>query len=232
MEGSPREYTFVFADLAGFTSLTEAHGDEGGASVATRLHEIVRGALGEAQLVKTLGDGVMIAAATSEVALEVARRIAEAVAALPNFPYLRLGVHRGPAIVRDGDFFGNAVNLAARVMAAARPGQALCTEVVAEQATAAACAQTVPLGVVRLKHVKEPVGLYELTFERQPTGFSYMDPVCRMQVPAARAVSIRHAGSTIRFCSTHCADAFVADPDAYLLAPSELPAAAPGPRTV
>ncbi|MBA3672275.1 MAG: hypothetical protein H0W68_09670 [Gemmatimonadaceae bacterium] len=55
------EYTFVFADLAGYTAMTEAHGDDDAAQIATRFHEPARACLpAETRLVKTIRDAVML----------------------------------------------------------------------------------------------------------------------------------------------------------------------------
>lgn len=104
----PGTPTFVFADLAGYTALTEAHGDEGGASTASRFFEITRRALsGSSGLVKTLGDGVMVVADSTQEGIRVAMAIAQVVRAEPGFPAVRIGIHTGVAVERDGDFFGN-----------------------------------------------------------------------------------------------------------------------------
>jgi class 3 adenylate cyclase len=70
------ECTFLFADLAGFTALTEAHGDLDAADIAARLHALARECLeGESHLVKTMGDGVLIAAPTVRDGLQTALRL-------------------------------------------------------------------------------------------------------------------------------------------------------------
>ena len=90
------EYTIVFADLVGYTALTEAHGDRQGADVALRFFELAKAALvGSARIVKTLGDGVMIVASDVADALSTADQLSAAVEAEPKFPALRIGVHRG-----------------------------------------------------------------------------------------------------------------------------------------
>jgi len=218
------EQAFLFADLAGYTALTEAHGDEGAAAIATAFHTLVRASLGdEGRLVKTLGDGVMIVAPSCQVAIEVARRIRDGVAEHYGFPTVRLGLHHGTAVERDGDYFGNAVNLTARVMEAARPGQVLATVEVAREASASGCAEATPMGTVHFKHVTDPVTLYRLGFDRPATTFVYLDPVCRMQVPADAPSTVTHAGGLVRFCSSTCAERFARDPSAFLLDPAELP---------
>lgn len=128
--------TFVFADLAGFTALTEERGDHHAARVVNRFCRLVRGLLAEhrAYEVKSLGDGIMLRAANARDAVRLALRIAEAVGARDDVPALRVGVHTGPAVERDGDWFGTSVNVTARVCAEAKPGEVLVTDATVEAA--------------------------------------------------------------------------------------------------
>lgn len=221
------EYVFVFADLAGYTALTEAHGDEGGATVATRFHELTRAALGGAELVKTLGDGVMVVAPEVSTAVRVAKKLASQVAAQSDFPAVRIGLHKGCAVLRASDYFGNSVNLTARVMEAAKPGQILCTECVADDVTAHGLARAVPVGIVHLKHVLAPVALFELAFEGPIGPLKHLDPVCRMLVDASTTqATLAHEGTELYFCSGACAERFARSPESYLsvVTPSRPPA--------
>jgi adenylate cyclase len=104
----------AFVDLSGFTRLTEQEGDEVAVALADRLvatAETTAAAHG-ARNVKLLGDGVMLhgddPTALTKAAVELVR-------ALPNkgLPPAHAGVHAGPVIERDGDFFGRTVNVAA-----------------------------------------------------------------------------------------------------------------------
>jgi adenylate cyclase len=223
------EYMFVFADLAGYTALTEAHGDEGGASVARRFHELTRALLGDSRLVKTLGDGVMVVASSLAAAVRLAEALGKQVAAEQEFPAVRIALHRGAAVCHEGDYFGNSVNLTARVMDAARPGQVLCTECVADAVMSTALARAVPVGTVRLKHIAQPVALYELAFERPVDALKHLDPVCRMMVDASTTrATLQHEGTALHFCSEGCAAKFALSPETYFMIPAgSLPAPAP-----
>lgn len=159
------ERTFLFADLVGFTALAEADGDAAAASAAEHLRWAARRALrGDAALVKGLGDGVMIAASTPAAALATAVALRDLVDAEPGVPPVAVGLHRGKAVEVAGDYFGSAVNLAARLVEEAGPGQILCTESVAGTRAGAA-----PFGSTTIRGVRDPVVLYELT-ERVRTG--------------------------------------------------------------
>jgi len=122
--------TFLFADLSGFTALTEAHGDEQAADLVGGFCGAVRQLLAEyqAQEVKTIGDALMLRTSDAAAAIRLGLCIVHDVGARHGFPLVRVGMHTGPAVERGGDWFGATVNLAARVSAAAGGGEALLTE--------------------------------------------------------------------------------------------------------
>lgn len=162
------EGTFLFADLVGFTAFAEAEGDHAAARAADRLQWATRRALhGDAALVKTLGDGVMIVAATPAAATQTALALVGLVEGEPGTPRVSVGLHRGVAIEVGRDYVGSAVNVAARLVEQAEPGQVLCTDSVAALLDGTAVA--VPLGATSLKGVRELVAVHELT-ERVATG--------------------------------------------------------------
>jgi adenylate cyclase len=112
----------VFADLCGFTALTESVGDDAAAELANRFHALAWWSLAPgARLVKTLGDGVLIVAPDAEAALCTARRLRDRVAADRMLPPVHAGLAAGPVVWRRHDVFGATVNAAARLAAAATP---------------------------------------------------------------------------------------------------------------
>jgi adenylate cyclase len=122
-------HTFLFADLVDFTRFTARHGDQHAAELAVRFHERV-GTLAASlgcQLVKTIGDGVMVRASNGDAAVELARRVLRLHAEDADLR-ARVGLDTGPAVGHRGDWFGSTVNTAARVTAAADAGELLMTE--------------------------------------------------------------------------------------------------------
>src|ERR671931_353038 len=188
--------TFLFADLSGFTALTEAHGDEQAADLVGGFCAAVRRLLAEHQAdeVKTIGDALMLRAGDAAAAIRLGLRIVHDVGAQHGFPLVRVGMHTGPAVERAGDWFGTTVNLAARVSAAASGGEALLT---AATRTAAGEVAGVELRA------------------RTRTGLP-VDPVCRMAVdPWHSAGRLTHLGVEYHFCSLACAGAFAQHPSRY-----------------
>jgi adenylate cyclase len=125
--------TIAFADLAGYTRLTEEAGDEEALDVVERFVEAVQVTLpAEARVVKTIGDGVMVISSDASSLVDWAVGFQALYA--NERPLPRIGLHCGPALYRDGDYYGRAVNLAARVGARAAGGEVLCTETVVSAA--------------------------------------------------------------------------------------------------
>jgi len=214
------QQTFLFADLAGFTALTEAHGDDEAADLVTGFTAAVRELLPkyDAEEVKTIGDAVMIRCRRADAAVQLGLRIVEEIGRRDRFPSIRVGMHSGPAAERGGDFFGATVNLAARVAGVAPGGQVLLTEAAWKVAGASAGTTIVELGRESLRNVADPVLLLRARgSEPEDDGELPIDPVCRMAVePVSSAGVLHNGGADYHFCSIECVRAFAADPDRYL----------------
>lgn len=210
------ERTFCFVDLSGFAALTEAHGDLEAVSLLDRFVGVTRQSLGpEDELVKSIGDAVMVASVSPEAALSMLAGLWGRLGEEAAFPLPRAGAHHGMAVRRDGDYFGAAVNLAARVASRAAGGQTLATAAVMAAARAKGF-EVVELGAHRLRNLAEEVELSEILLGTKPEA-EVIDPVCRMRVePEFAAGSLCHGGHRFWFCSMACVAAFAGDPDRYL----------------
>ncbi len=221
------EPAFLFADLSGYTALTEVHGDEEAADLVLAFADEVRGMLPDygAEQVKTIGDALMIRADDPERAVRLGIAIVHDVGRRHGFPSVRVGVHAGPAVERDGDWFGATVNLAARVSGEAAGGEVLLTAATAERISGDRGSPRLFLrsrGRRELRNVSDPVELVEATCEFTH-GLDEMpvDPVCRMAVdPDHAAGAISHEGVEYLFCSLDCLRRFAEAPTG--------PAASPG----
>lgn len=211
-----RPSTFLFADLAGFTALTEAHGDEEAADVAAAFFGELRALLADhgAEEVKTIGDATLTRSVDATEAVRLGLRIARDVGGRHGFLSVRVGMHTGPAVWRDGDWFGTTVNVAARVAGLAAGGQVLITEETVCAAGDLAGVDLRGLGLHDFRNVAEPVRVYEALAEGSHDGAGLpIDPVCRMAVsPSHRVGSLSWEGGEYHFCSLHCAAAFAAEP--------------------
>jgi class 3 adenylate cyclase len=210
--------TFLFADLAGFTALTEAHGDAEAVEIATRFADRVRLFLPEhqAEEIKTIGDEVMIRVVEPSQAVKLGIRIIEELSA-PGEPPVRVGMHSGRALRRDGDWFGATVNLASRVAGEARAGEVLLTEGTRRELVESDAFELSSRGSSYFKNIPAPVPVYRATRVGGSAVELEIDPVCRMAVDAERAAATRRrTGLTYYFCSPKCAAAFSAAPRSYI----------------
>jgi adenylate cyclase len=120
----------AFADLAGYTRLTEEAGEDEAVDIIERFVEAVSDTLPEgARIIKTIGDEVMVVAADAAALLDWAVGFQ---ALQQERPLPRIGIHQGLTLYRDGDYYGRAVNLAARVGARAAGGEVLVTRPLVE----------------------------------------------------------------------------------------------------
>ena len=110
------EVTFVFCDLKDFSAYADAHGDRAAADLIERLAVVITGVLGRhGHVVKALGDGFMLTYREPGEAVAACVRIIEQMHGA-GAPGVHAGVHRGVVLYREGDYFGRAVNLAARLL--------------------------------------------------------------------------------------------------------------------
>jgi adenylate cyclase len=158
------EATIAFVDIASFTALAEASGDDAAIHVLDRIDTIVRSLLVErdGKLVKHVGDGFMLAFRDPAAAVQFAVATQAELARDPELPAIRVGINTGPALYRTGDYLGSAVNVASRVVNAAMPGQILLTEPVATAASKAGI-EIEELGVRLMRGVDNPLALYRVT---------------------------------------------------------------------
>jgi adenylate cyclase len=156
----------AFVDLSGFTRLTLEEGDDAAAAAAVRLGDladsVVRTAGG--RVVKLLGDGVLLRFGSAAEAIPTVLRLVEEIKEA-GLPAAHAGVAAGRLVIRDGDVYGQTVNLAARIAGQAGPSQVVVEEG-AVIALPAGTARFEPLGRFELKGIPEPVGLWLATSAR------------------------------------------------------------------
>ncbi len=137
----------AFADLAGYTRLTEEAGELEAVDAVERFVEAVEATLpDDARVIKTIGDEVMVVGSDPSALTDWAvgfQRLHD------ERPLPRIGLHYGVALYRDGDYFGRDVNIASRVAARSAGGEVLVTRPVVEQGSA--YLEFERIGEVRLK---------------------------------------------------------------------------------
>jgi adenylate cyclase len=155
----------AFADLAGYTRLTEREGDLHALSVVDRfLHEVDTTLPDHARVIKTIGDEVMIIGPDPEALARWAVGLRERLAQEPR---PRIAVHYGYARYRDGDYYGREVNLAARLSAESGAGEVLVTRAVME--ASGPDLHFEPIADVQLRGFSDPTEVF-LVSAAQPAG--------------------------------------------------------------
>ncbi len=157
----------LFTDLVGFTDYNDCCGDDAAVRVLDAQRHALDAALAtvhEARLVKELGDGLLLWAATPNTAIDLAVAFRnEMTAARVNggLPLrVRVGVHHGPVMTRGDDVVGQTVNIAARIVAIAGPD-----EILVSDDALAGCRDVhhaSPVGPTIVKGVGQPVWLHRL----------------------------------------------------------------------
>jgi len=163
----------MFADIVGSTRLYEILGDAAAEKLVTTTLRQLSDIVGKCQglTIKTSGDDVMCRFDSAEHALDAAREMHLFLAAktAPSRDYkiaIRIGAHQGPVIESDGDIFGDAVNLAARVSALARGGKTLISGYTYEQLGEASRKRCRRFTTTTVKGKEQPIDVYDVVWEQ------------------------------------------------------------------
>ena len=184
MPEHPAITTFLFTDIEGSSALWEREPARMRAALA-RHDAIARAAVEDhrGEVVKTSGDGIHAAFGDPldavRAVVELQQALADPAATGGVSLRVRCGLHAGVVERRDNDFFGSAVNRAARIMGAAHGGQVLVS-----QAVAVLISERLPtrvelrdLGTIRLRDLAHPEHVYQL-----------VAPQLRQDFPALRSL--------------------------------------------
>jgi adenylate cyclase len=149
-----------FLDLTGYTRLTEERGDEAAADLAGRLARLVQRTSTQhgGKPVKWLGDGVMFHFREPGRGVLAALEMVEG-AADGDLPPAHVGLHAGPVLFQEGDYFGRTVNLAARIADYARQGEVIVSQEVVDASEGHEVSFT-RIGPVELKGVSSALTLH------------------------------------------------------------------------
>jgi adenylate cyclase len=151
----------AFADLSGYTRLTEEAGDDVAAHVSLTLAQLVNEVAADhrGDVVKMLGDGVHFHFGDPGDAVRASLEIVDAVGSR-GLPPAHIGVNAGPMIYDEGDYFGRTVNIAARIASQAVANQVLVGEDLVRDVEPAGF-RVSRVGEFDLKGIARPVALFE-----------------------------------------------------------------------
>ncbi|MCH7953380.1 MAG: adenylate/guanylate cyclase domain-containing protein [Chloroflexi bacterium] len=163
-----REGTIVFTDLSGFTEFTALRGDAAALSLLDLQERLVLEEMGDSgRIVKNLGDGMMLwfdeALDAVQVSIALQERFEEASGEDDEPLWVRIGIHFGRPVLRGSDFIGHDVNVAARIVDLAAPGEVLVSEACTAQIEAPLDGVVFEeIGPTIMKGIPEPVPLYRV----------------------------------------------------------------------
>ncbi len=149
-----------FLDLTGYTRLTEERGDAAAAELAEQLRTLVRrtSAQHDGKPIKWMGDGVMFLFRQPGQGVHAALDMVDGARAA-GLPPAHVGLHAGPVLFQEGDYYGRTVNVASRVGDYARPGEVLVSQEVVDAADGMGLAFT-DIGPVELKGISGAIRLH------------------------------------------------------------------------
>lgn len=191
-----RAVTFLLTDIEGSTAAWEA--EAGAMAVALARHdELIEHVVTSrgGRLIKTRGEGDATfsvferPSAAASAAVELQDAIAHEPWALRQPIRVRVALHTGEVELRDGDYFGRAVNRVARLRSLAEGGQILCSGATAELVIDSLADDVVltDLGMRQLRNLARPEHVFELrleTTERRPQSPAAETPMERPALPA------------------------------------------------
>ena len=155
------DHTFLFADLVGYTAFTERVGDAAAADVAVAFQAAAEHVATQCgcEVIKNLGDAVMIHSEDATRVVAMALRLRRELAEEGWCPPVRMGVHSGTAVQRGSDWYGTTVNVAARVTDAAGAGEVLLSVATHERIARAGVA-IADRGARSFKNVAAPLTVF------------------------------------------------------------------------
>ena len=164
--------TILFADVSGSTRLYEHAGDALAHAAIEKCIAIFRDKThgGGGRVIKTIGDEVMSVFPDASGAANAAAEIQMAIQELPPVANskigVRIGFHYGPVVEREGDVFGDAVNLAARLAGLAAKGQIMTSRETVDRMTPTQKAFSRRLYSIEVKGKAHEVDLFELLWQQ------------------------------------------------------------------
>jgi adenylate cyclase len=149
------ESAVIFADLVGFTSLSQQMEDADLTLFVIRFQSVAFDIVAAAggRIVKTLGDEVMLVCDDLFAAANIATSLARAYTDDELLPAVRVGMAYGPVLSVQGDYFGPTVNLASRLVGIAQPGSVVISEDTQRALGASSAYEATKLRTRRLKGI-------------------------------------------------------------------------------
>jgi len=172
MAEQPSEAAVLFADVSGSTKLYEVAGDAVAHAAIEKCVNLMRDKTVQAKgrVIKTIGDEVMASFPSADAAADAAIEIQSGIAELPPVGTTKIGVrigfNFGPIVERDGDIFGDAVNLAARLSHVAAKDQIITARETVMRMSPMLKSATRAITTIQVKGKAEEIQVYELMWQQ------------------------------------------------------------------
>jgi len=163
--------TILFSDIKGSTAYAEKKGDVEYMAMINRHHAILFPVIERegGRIVKTIGDAILACFQEPVAAVKAAAGMQRGLVEdrkgrdETNQIHIRIGMHKGLGLIKDGDVFGDVVNAASRIQNQAEVEQILITDVLLDAAKTAGF-ECVKMGRAELKGKDEPIDLYAVAW--------------------------------------------------------------------
>lgn len=198
----------LFADLSGYTALTETHGPETAADLVDNFVAIAGNSLvGGTILHQRIGDEVMIVSESADELMDTAIMLIQNCRKRHGFLQLHGGLHYGTVLKRDNHYYGSPVNLTSRIAAKASTGTFWCSSEFIRLLSKPEGCTFQSMGTHNFKNVSGMMEVFELVIANED--LFHVDPVCRMLLHDRENVTAHPSDSEIFFCSITCRDIYL-----------------------
>ena len=200
-----RPQTILFADVSGSTRLFETKGDvEARRLIAAVLDALSIVCMGHGgRVIKTIGDEIMCTLPTAMsgllAACDMQRKMSRDINFVRENLAVRIGFHHGNALDENGDVFGDAVNVAARMTSLAKREQIVSTAATVNGLTGTRLPETRSLGRARVSGKLLPIEIVDVVWQEDTSGMTMVQSAIRMgdAAPAGAKLTLRHRGKLI-----------------------------------
>lgn len=197
--------TILFADVSGSTRLFEQRGDLEARRIISGVLDALLGIVSShgGRLVKTIGDEIMCTfpgpLQAALAACDMQRRVAGDPVFIADALGIRVGFHHGDALLENGDVYGDAVNVAARMAGLAKREQIVTTASSLTGLSHAGSLRSRPLGRARVAGKLLPLEIIDLIWQEDTSNLTMIQRAVRVEdtAAAAGALVLRHRGRVL-----------------------------------